>query len=396
MSRLVGCAATAAALVVAPATLAGTTGLPDLVPLLDLDAPVVQRHQSVDPRDLAEGCAGGLTDRTLLRFTLGTENDGTGDLVLGNPGCPDCMLEPGPTCTNPLFECSPVEGHDHAHFSQYALYEVLPTRDASAVAVGHKQGFCLEDTCEPQYYTCDYQGLTVGCQDVYPWSIGCQYVDVTDLPGGRYVLRATVNYAHILPELNYDNNVAETVVDVCEGVPGVRGTLRRKKNAPNVLKWKLKSARRLTVAPGLVDPDPRRDGARVQIETDGAPLLDVVIPGRPGTGHCGPKDGWKKEHATYTYVNTSGYLDRGCTVPAGGLRGLKVSVRHRTPKSGPPVWKLRYKLIGKTPFPDDPRRLRTTVVLGADTGPCWTGASTCGGGSCESDSASLAFVDFAD
>jgi len=382
---------TAALLVTCASTaLAGGVGLPDLVPSLDFSPPVVVRHANVPPSDFAEGCAGGVLDRTLLRFTLGTENAGTADLVLGDPGCPDCTLEPGPTCTNPLYECSPVEGHGHGHFSQYALYEVLPTPDSAAVAVGRKQGFCLEDTvCDVRTYNCDYQGLAVGCRDVYFWFLGCQYVDVTDLPGGRYVLRATVNYAQILPESDYDNNVAETAVDVCEAIPGPKASWKRKVKTPELMKWKLSG--KTVVQPGLVEPDPHRDGARLRIETDGDPLVDLVIPGRPGSGHCGPKDGWKRRRRTFTYTNRSGFLDRDCSVSAAGLRKLKVSVK---PKGDPPrAWKLKYKAAGKTPFPNEPTRLRTTLVTGADTGSCWTGVSDCDGTRCTGGSAAGAFVD---
>jgi hypothetical protein len=368
---------------------AGAIGLPDLVPAIDLAPPVVQRHENVPPSDFAEGCANGMTDRTLLRFTLATDNVGTADLVLGDPGCPDCALEPGPTCTNPLYECSPVDGHGHGHFSQYALYEVLPGREGEPVAVGRKQGFCLEDTiCDVRTYDCGYQGLALGCRDVYFWFLGCQYVDVTDLPGGRYVLRATVNYAGLLPELDYDNNVAETTVEVCEGIEGPRAGLKRKGD-DDALRWRVRG--RALVENPLVEPDPRRDGARLRIETNGEPLIDVVVPGRPGSGHCGPKDGWRLRDGTHTYVNESGFLDRDCTVPAQGLGRLKVSAR---PKGDPPsAWRLKFRARGTTPFPATPTRLRTTLAVGTDTGPCWTGASDCSGRRCTGGSAGGAFVD---
>lgn len=392
MTRLAFGAALAALVAIAPPAGAGGAGLPDLVPTIDFrfGAPTVRRHQRVPASDLAEGCAGGPTDRTLLRFSLTTENVGTADLVLGDPGCPDCELLPGPTCENPLYECSAVGGHGHGHFSQYALYEVLPEPDGEVVAVGRKQGFCLEDTlCDVRTYDCEYQGLAVGCQDLYPSILGCQYVDVTDLPGGRYVLRATVNYARLLPESDYDNNVDETTVDVCEAIPGPGASLKRTSKRPELLKWRMKGT--AIVRAGLVEPDPHRDGARLRVETDSDPLVDLVIPGRPGSGHCGPKDGWKRRRGTFTYTNQSGFLDRDCTAPAEGLRKLKVTVK---PKGDPPTaWKLKYRAKGRTLFPADPARLRTTLVLGADTGPCWTGASDCDGVRCTGDSASGAFVD---
>ena len=78
-------------------------------------------------------------------------------------------------------------------------------------------------------------------------------------------------------------------------------------------------------------------------------------------------------------------------MPAAGLRKLKVSIKA---KGDPPrAWKLKYKAAGKTPVPTEPTRLRTTLVAGADTGPCWTGATDCDGARCTGDSPGGAFID---
>ena len=181
--------------------------LPDLVAeAFDLR---IERDASVDPGDVAEGCAGGPSGRTLLRFGLRTRNVGEGDLVLGDPGCPVCAEHPGAACANPLYVCAPA--HKHAHFQGYANAEVVRP-DGVVVSIGRKIGFCVLDLeCPAPQYTCAYQGLSAGCADVYPASLPCQYVDLTDvaLGPGDYRLRVTVDPEHRIDESDESNNVVE-------------------------------------------------------------------------------------------------------------------------------------------------------------------------------------------
>jgi hypothetical protein len=361
------------ALALAPAVPAGETtlALPDLRAIIDSDIlpTTVHYDQDVPPDDVAEGCAGATSGRTLVRFTLSSINEGDADVVLGDPGCPDdCAANPGPTCTNEFFECSPVDGHGHAHFSQYALYEVVPAADAPPAAAGHKQGFCIMDTlCDQMVYDCDFQGLSVGCKDSYFNFLGCQYVDVTNLPGGRYLLRATVNYARILEESNFENNVAEEPFEICDALTAPRLRLRTEEMAPGGLPAAARSwtaSGIITYArPPLVAADPARDGAIVRLRTDDETHLDVVVPG--GDGGCGQRDGWKRlrRDGGWRYRNTSGFLDAACTVPAEGLQRIKIRRRANG---------VRYAIRGRAlALGEAPVEL--TLVLGSVTGPCGSG-----------------------
>lgn len=384
---------------------AGGTGLPDLVAVIDpLAPPKVERNATVHPGDVAEGCAKAETGNTVVHFALSSYNVGTADLVLGDPGCPDCEQNPEGICTNELFECSPLAGHGHPHFTKYAIYEILPAPDAPVAAAGHKQSFCIEDTIcpnQPKVFDCFNQGLQVGCQDLYPpYAIGCQYVDVTDLPGGRYLLQTTINYEHLLPESNYDNNVDQKPVDVCEGIRGPRVRFGFSKRTAETWRWKV-TGRADARAP-LVDVDPFKDGAWVRMVDLGAPgatddrtLVDVEIPGRPGAGHCGPHDGWKRnpDSPGPVYSNVSGFLDRDCMVSADGLRRFGGVVRTRE-SDGVRYGKVTYRIAGTATGPRPAGRLRVEVGLGTETGPCWTAAADCDGKrKCVGDSAAGAFVD---
>jgi hypothetical protein len=159
--------------------------------------------------EMQEGCIMADGERTLLRFDLETPNIGEGNLHLGDP-----------TLQTDLFTFSPC--HAHYHFDTYASYRLL---DASmnVVATGHKQAFCLLDfnrvsdlAPEGAIYDCSFQGIQAGWSDVYSRSLDCQWVDVTGLPAGDYMLEVELNYDHLLGESNYDNNLAQVPVTVPE------------------------------------------------------------------------------------------------------------------------------------------------------------------------------------
>ncbi len=207
--------AVSALLAAAPLAAHAGTLLPDLraeagVPYLELDA-------NVDLGDVAELCARATNGVDLLRFDATTYNDGPADLEIGDPMCPDCLAQPGATCANPDFHCSPADGHGHPHFTNYARYELL---DATLVVVrtGGKFGFCLEDTSctgdiEP-FFDCGFQGLTAGCEDLYSSYLGCQYIDVTGLAPGDYTLRVTADPEDKIPEVREDNNASDYAVTI--------------------------------------------------------------------------------------------------------------------------------------------------------------------------------------
>jgi hypothetical protein len=183
---------------------------PDLV--VDIDA--LKGSIGIDERTFAptdcavvEGCIAQPGARRLLRFDTGTANVGTADLRIGAPASNGC------------FEFSPC--HQHYHFMGFGEYTLYETDGTTVAAVGHKQGFCVEDT-EPYGampgpasttpFTCTSQGLHVGWEDVYPSDIDCQWIDITGVPAGSYVLSVVVDPERLLPESDYGNNEARVTV----------------------------------------------------------------------------------------------------------------------------------------------------------------------------------------
>lgn len=195
-----------------PGLVGRAEALPDLVP--EIASLSVDSDATVDPGDVAEGCAGAETGRFLIKYGLRTRNEGADDLVMGDPGCPDCPTNPGAACDNPFYECSTA--HGHAHFENYVRAELLDDQGA-VIAVGDKQGFCLLDLeCDHPQYTCGFQGISAGCSDVYVEGLPCQYIDVTDagLAPGSYTLRVVVDPLDRIPEANETNNVTSTPVTI--------------------------------------------------------------------------------------------------------------------------------------------------------------------------------------
>ncbi|KAK2822637.1 hypothetical protein Q5P01_022702 [Channa striata] len=185
-------------------------GLPDLVPdpyAIQAGA-YVQRMQmyalrcAAEENCLARSAYGpavrDIDFRVLLRFPQKVKNQGTSDFL---PFKPRHQWD--------WHSC-----HQHYHsmdaFSHYDLLDVLTGRQ---VAEGHKASFCLEDTnCDPGFrrrYACTShtQGLSPGCHDIYAANIDCQWIDITDVPPGNYILKVTVNPNFHVLESDFTNNI---------------------------------------------------------------------------------------------------------------------------------------------------------------------------------------------
>ncbi|KAH0628154.1 hypothetical protein JD844_008958 [Phrynosoma platyrhinos] len=136
--------------------------------------------------------------RVLLRFPQRVKNQGTSDFL---PSRPRYSWE--------WHSC-----HQHYHsMDEFSHYDLLEASSHRRVAEGHKASFCLEDTsCDYGYYrryacTAHTQGLSPGCYDTYNADIDCQWIDITDVKPGNYILKVSVNPSYLVPESDYSNNI---------------------------------------------------------------------------------------------------------------------------------------------------------------------------------------------
>ncbi|XP_061586983.1 protein-lysine 6-oxidase-like [Cololabis saira] len=184
-------------------------GLPDLVPdpyAIQAGA-YVQRMQMYALRCAAEeNClarsayAPSIRDidfRVLLRFPQKVKNQGTTDFLP----------------VKPRYQWEWHSCHQHYHsMDAFSNYDLLDIATGRKVAEGHKASFCLEDTgCDPGFrrrYACTAhtQGLSPGCYDTYAANIDCQWIDITDVPPGNYILKVMVNPNFHVVESDFSNN----------------------------------------------------------------------------------------------------------------------------------------------------------------------------------------------
>lgn len=229
-------------------------GCPDV--LVD-DLHLLVGAQTVEPW-FEDDCAvqEGATEpglRQLLRFTYTSPNLGLGDLIVGAPADHPEWFE--------YHAC-----HDHFHFKEYADYRLwqpeaylawdalrnadpdTPAADvlaahpelAAGLIKGEKAGFCIIDIApagpslrhgpvvpdpDGKYFDCDAnQGISVGWADTYDMTLDGQWIDVTGVAPGAYILEAEVNAEHFYEEVDYGNNRAAVPAAVAPG-PGNNGVL---------------------------------------------------------------------------------------------------------------------------------------------------------------------------
>lgn len=119
------------------------------------------------------------------------------------------------------------DGHNHWHVRDLQEFTIASTNDrAKVLRRGAKSGFCFWDnyrygSTAPAYYhpsttsACAMRtdgtvpmGLSVGWGDEYPSSIAFQYIDISGLPNGDYVVTLKADLAGEFMEADDENNTA--------------------------------------------------------------------------------------------------------------------------------------------------------------------------------------------
>ena len=212
-------------LIVAPSVLSQRTSVGRLFPVYDnggqpdltidpqrftSQMEIVDRYFDSASCAIQEGVVGGAGYRRILRFDTVVINGGDGDLVVGNRSDPN----------NPYaawFVFAPC--HGHYHIRDFSVYELLNT-DGSLVLASTKGGFCFEDSFKfsggkSAGYDCENQGITSGWGDWYYKQLTGQWIDITGIPEGDYIVRTRVNISGAFSEgTNHYPNSVETPIHI--------------------------------------------------------------------------------------------------------------------------------------------------------------------------------------
>jgi len=234
-------------------------------PLRCADWDVCMTRDNQDQSLLAADCVTSGPIKTVrLRFTTSEDNIGDGPLVLyGHRDSTDQVTmsvrqafqvgEHGPipdsyaTAQRGVVQTMYYDlGHQHWHLLNFVHME-LQTLNGDTVVSDRKNGFCLGDRYttsnagslahnvgqdpSPERALADHlydndckhmdssatdvrEGISVGRGDDYPYYVAYQWLDITHVPSGTYVVINTVNPAHTLLETNYDNNSSAIAISL--------------------------------------------------------------------------------------------------------------------------------------------------------------------------------------
>jgi hypothetical protein len=174
---------------------------------------IVDRYFAPDSCEIEEGTVNDSGYRRILRFDTVVMNGGQ-TLYLGDP------TDAG----NPYHEWFFfAECHGHYHLNGFADYKLL-NLDGTVAAPGHKQAFCfissfkysndLNGQDKPSF-TCSDQGIASGYGDWYYKQLSGQWIDITGVAEGDYIVRVEVNHAGQFDEgANLYPNVIEAQIHV--------------------------------------------------------------------------------------------------------------------------------------------------------------------------------------
>lgn len=175
----------------------------------DFESTLYIGTQLSDACSVDERCLNGYGTRRIINFTTHIKNIGETDYYIGDPS------------SHPE-QFSTDNCHGHIHYEGYAKY-VLYDTDGYMVPIGFKSGFCVMDLeCSgggTAKFGCGNMGITAGCGDIYAAGLTCQWVDITDVPDGDYILAIQVNWDHSPDALghfesDYFNNWGQVCISI--------------------------------------------------------------------------------------------------------------------------------------------------------------------------------------
>lgn len=182
--------------------------IPDLVPNIysEMRPSITFTVKDVSSTSCAlqEGCISAPGKRLLMTFDTFVHNTGNGDFI-----GPNIFKNPQ------LFEWAAC--HQHYHFEKFARFNLYDVPGKVLKIPGAKLSYCMEDTvqymygptilCDPQHDCLD-QGIPRGRSDLYPGTLDCQWLDITDLEekGCWFTYEVCTNVGRTIFESDFENN----------------------------------------------------------------------------------------------------------------------------------------------------------------------------------------------
>ena len=200
--------------------------------------------QQKPPYDISARTAPG--GRVVLTFASAVANVGQGPLILNgrrNRATKVMTVTQEVVHVTGTRERVPVKGgmkytpsgHNHWHFLKFDAFELRDPASGAQVAVGHKVGFCLGSR-----YTVDSpppgtpatpaintncgrflpgltrmrMGIDVGYADDYAAYLEFQYIDITSVPPGRYVVVHRADPQGVLAVGDRTDDVASALINI--------------------------------------------------------------------------------------------------------------------------------------------------------------------------------------
>ena len=142
------------------------------------------------------------------------------------------------------YEFHPTHAHFHyKNFGQAFLYRLHPDGPLEKVRESRKNGFCMIDVDNTRFGVDDHgvpykgeaprtyyfprcnapterdehgtymvNGISVGWADIYNWYLADQYIEISGVPDGLYVIETVANPARTVQEATFDDNAARATI----------------------------------------------------------------------------------------------------------------------------------------------------------------------------------------
>lgn len=210
--------------------------LPDLDPVAPsgLQARIVEidgkRHVRMSFSSAAENVGAGVLWIRGARSEIGSETMDAEQVIR----MPDGSTVTKPGVGNMRYIVDPT--HQHWHLEPFMIYELRKQKGFKLVRPDEKTGFCLGDRYPfnptrlatppgpPEFVSsCGLgetgllsveEGIAPGYGDDYRQWLDGQWIDITGVSAGRYVLVHRVNVGHPLAESNYANNASSVLLSL--------------------------------------------------------------------------------------------------------------------------------------------------------------------------------------